>query len=132
MNGYIVNIEEVTLENHYFREVLYTAKNTQLVLMSLKAGEDIGEEVHNLDQFIRLEQGEGKVVLNGVEHDISDGMAVVVPAGVRHNIINTSPSLELKLYSLYSPPDHKDGTLHINKDEALADTMDHFDGKTTE
>ena len=132
MNGYVVNIEEVTLENSYFRKVLYTAKNSQLVVMSLKAREDIGEEIHNLDQFIRVEAGEGKAILNGIEHDISDGIAVVVPAGTKHNIINTSPDSELKLYTLYSPPNHRDGTLHITKNEAMEDEEEHFDGRTTE
>ena len=132
MKGYIDNIEKSTLENSNFRKVLYTAKNSQLVLMSLMPGEEIGEEVHTLDQFLRIEKGVGKAILDGVEHEISDGSAVVVPAGTRHNIINTSPDAELKLYTIYSPPEHRDGTVHATKADAIADTADHFDGKTTE
>lgn len=132
MKGYIANIEKLSLENEYFRKVLYTAKNSQLVLMSLKPGEDIGEEVHELDQFLRCEAGEGRAVLNGLEYEISDGFSIVVPAGTKHNIINTSLDKPLKLYTLYSPPDHLDGTIHKTKEDALADSEDHFDGKTTE
>ena len=132
MRGYIANIEKLSLENEDFRRVLYTAKNSQLVVMSLEPGEDIGEEVHQLDQFIRCEAGTGKAVLDGVEHEISDGFAVVVPAGAKHNIINISPDKPLKLYTLYSPPNHKDGTVHATKADALADEGEHFDGKTTE
>src|SRR3990167_5959801 len=131
MKGYIVNIEKLSLENENFRKVLYTAKNSQLVLMSLKPGEEIGEEVHQLDQFIRCEAGVGKAILNGVEHEISDGFAVVVPAGASHNIINTSTDKSLKLYTLYSPPNHKDGVIQKTKEEAEANE-EHFDGKTTE
>lgn len=130
MKGYVVNIEKATKENGNFRKVLYTAKNSQLVLMTLKPGEDIGEEVHTLDQFIRVEEGEGKAVLDDVEHKIEDGSAVVIPAGTKHNIINTSDS-EIKLYTIYSPPEHRDGVIHVTKDEAIADD-EHFDGKTTE
>jgi mannose-6-phosphate isomerase-like protein (cupin superfamily) len=131
MKGYIENIEKLSLENENFRKVLYTAKNSQLVVMSLKPGEDIGEEVHQLDQFIRCESGQGKAILDGVEHPISDGSAVVVPAGARHNIINTSSDRPLKLYTLYSPPNHRDGVIHQTK--AQAETgEEHFDGKTTE
>ncbi len=100
--------------------------------MSLKPGEDIGEEVHELDQFLRCEAGEGRAVLNGLEYEISDGFSIVVPAGTKHNIINTSLDKPLKLYTLYSPPDHLDGTIHKTKEDALADSEDHFDGKTTE
>lgn len=131
MKGYVANIEKMSIENEYFRKVLYTAQNSQLVLMSLKPGEDIGEEIHELDQFIRCEAGEGKAVLDGVEHLISDGFAIVVPAGAMHNIINTSASNDLKLYTLYSPPNHKDGTIHKTKSEAEANE-EHFDGKVTE
>ncbi|OGZ70262.1 MAG: cupin [Candidatus Staskawiczbacteria bacterium RIFCSPLOWO2_01_FULL_33_9] len=131
MKGYISNIEKLSLENENFRKVLYTAKNSQLVLMSLKPGEEIGEEVHQLDQFIRCEAGVGKAILNGVEHEISDGFAVVVPAGASHNIINTSTDKPLKLYTLYSPPNHKDGVIQKTKEEAEANE-EHFDGKTTE
>jgi mannose-6-phosphate isomerase-like protein (cupin superfamily) len=132
MKGYVDNIEKSTLENTNFRKVLYTAKNSQLVFMSLMPGEEIGEEVHTLDQFLRIEKGLGKAILDGIEHEISDGSAVVVPAGTRHNIINTSPDAELKLYTIYSPPEHRDGTVHATKADAIADTADHFDGKTTE
>jgi mannose-6-phosphate isomerase-like protein (cupin superfamily) len=131
MKGYVVNIEKLSIENENFRQVLYTAKNSQLVLMSLKPGEDIGEEVHTLDQFFRCESGTGKAVLDGVEHEISDGTAVVVPAGAMHNIINTSVDAPLKLYTIYSPPNHRDGVLHATKEQAEADEEE-FDGKTTE
>lgn len=132
MKGYIANIEELTLANENFRKVLYTAKNSQLVVMNLKPGEDIGEEVHQLDQFIRCEAGNGRAVLDGVEHQIRDGFVVVVPSGTKHNIINISADKPLKLYTLYSPPNHKDGTVHITKQDAQADESEHFDGKTTE
>ena len=131
MKGYVENIEQLTLENDNFRKVLYTAKHSQLVLMSLKPGEDIGAEVHELDQFLRVEAGEGKAVLDGVEHPVKDGSAIVVPAGTEHNVINTSDE-EMKLYTIYSPPEHKDGTVHVTKDDAMHDEEDHFDGKTTE
>src|SRR5690348_2317738 len=132
MNGYVVNIEEVSKENDNFRKVLYTDKNSQLVVMSLKPGEDIGEEVHQLDQFIRCEAGEGKAILNGVEHKISDGFAVVVPEGTRHNLVNTSTDREMKLYTLYTPPNHRDGVVHVTKADAAADEAEHFEGETTE
>lgn len=132
MKGYIINIEKISLGNENFREVLYTAKNSQLVIMNLKPDEDIGEEIHQLDQFIRCEAGQGKAILDDIEHDISDGFVVVVPAGTKHNIINTSKSKELKLYTLYSPPNHKDKTIHITKADAEADESEHFDGKTSE
>lgn len=131
MKGYVINIEKAAKENENFRKALYTAKNSQLVLMTLKAGEEIGEEVHELDQFIRIEQGEGKAVLDGVEYKIGDGSAIVIPAGARHNVINDSDS-DMKLYTIYSPPEHKDGTIHRSKSDALADKEDHFDGITTE
>jgi mannose-6-phosphate isomerase-like protein (cupin superfamily) len=131
MNGYITNIEKDTLENKNFRKVLYTAKNSQLVLMSLKPGEEIGMEVHTLDQFLRIEAGEGKAVLDGKEHNIKDGTAVVVPAGINHNFINTSATEDLKLYTIYSPPEHKDGVIRATKEEAEKEE-EHFDGKTTE
>lgn len=132
MKGYITNIEKLSLENEKFRRVLYTAKNSQLVVMSLKPGEDIGEEVHQLDQFIRCEAGTGKAILDDVEDEISDGFVVVVPAGTKHNIINLSADEPLKLYTLYSPPNHKDGTTHATKADAIADEAEHFEGKTTE
>lgn len=131
MKGYVTNIEKATEENSNFRQVLYTAKNSQLVLMSLKPNEEIGAEVHKLDQFIRIEEGEGKAVLDGVEHNIEDGSAVVIPAGINHNIINTSSEKEMKLYTIYSPPEHQDGVVRATKAEAEANE-EHFDGKTTE
>lgn len=130
MKGYVSNIEKASEENNNFRQVLYTAKNSQLVLMSLKPGEDIGEEVHNLDQFIRVERGEGKAVLDGLMYAISDGFAVVIPAGTKHNIIN-GPNFEMKIYTLYSPPNHRDGVVHQTKEEAEKDE-EHFDGRTSE
>ena len=132
MKGYVDNIEKATLENSNFRTVLYTAKNSQLVLMSLKPGEEIGEEVHHLDQFIRVEKGMGRAILDDVEHAIQDGTAIIIPAGTKHNVINMSSDLELKLYTIYSPPEHIDGIVHATKQDALADTADHFDGKITE
>ncbi len=131
MKGYVTNIEKLTVENEKFRQVLYTAKNSQLVLMSLKPNEEIGEEVHHLDQFFRIESGVGKAVLDGVSHDITDGSAVVVPAGTNHNIINTSSDKMLKLYTIYSPPNHRDAVVHDTKQQAEADD-ETFDGKTTE
>lgn len=131
MKGYVASIEEAALANENFRQILYTAKNCQLVVMNLRPGEDIGEEVHQLDQFLRVEAGVGKVMLDGVEHPISDGFAILVPAGTRHNLINTSAEKPMKLYTLYAPPHHRDGVVHQTKAEAEADT-EHFDGKTTE
>jgi mannose-6-phosphate isomerase-like protein (cupin superfamily) len=131
MKGYVENIEKVSLENSAFRQVLYTAKNCQLVVMSLKAGEDIGEEVHQLDQFLRVESGIGQAVLDGVSHEISDGFAILVPAGAKHNIINTGDA-PMKLYTLYAPPNHLDGRVHKTKADAEADEGEHFDGGTTE
>jgi mannose-6-phosphate isomerase-like protein (cupin superfamily) len=130
MKGYVINIEKETKKNSDFRRVLYTAKNSQLVLMSIKPGEEIGMEVHELDQFLRFEEGEGKAILDGVEHSVKDGDAVVVPAGTNHNFINTGDK-DLKLYTIYSPPNHRDGVVHKTKAEAEADD-EHFDGKTTE
>ena len=128
MKGYITNIEKATVENADYRRVLYTAKNSQLVLMSLKTGEEIGEEVHHLDQFIRIEEGKCKVILDGVESIMEEDYAVVIPVGTKHNVINIGAS-DLKLYSIYSPPEHKDGTVHKTKADAAEE---HFDGKTTE
>jgi len=127
MSGYKINIEEKTLQNENFREVLYTAQHSQLVVMSLLPNEDIGVEVHEIvDQFIRIEEGEGKAILNGEEHDLTDGVAIVVPAGTVHNIINTSSEKKLKLYTVYSPAHHKDKTIHNTKQDALSDTQDHI------
>lgn len=120
MKSYIENIEERTQTNEHFREVLYTSEHLQLVVMSLAPGEDIGAEVHQLDQFIRVESGEGKAVLDGEESSLADGVAVIIPAGVHHNIINTSSAMPLKLYTLYGPPNHPVGTIHHNKAEADA------------
>ncbi len=130
--GYVVNIENESTQNDNFRKVLYTTKNCQLVVMSLLPGEEIGEEIHHLDQFIRVEVGTGKTVLSGVESAIGDGFAVVVPAGTLHNIINTSTDKPMKLYTVYAPPHHRDGVVHQTKAIAEADTTDTFDGKTTE
>lgn len=131
MKGYITNIEKLSLENENFRKVLYTDKNTQLVLMSLLAGEEIGEEIHDVDQFLRVEKGTGTAILNDVPGEISDGSVIIVPVGTKHNIINTGTE-EMKLYTLYMPPHHRDGVIHKTKAEAEADTTDEFDGKTTE
>lgn len=128
MKGYIINIEKTTIENTDYRRVVYTAKHSQLVLMSIAPGGEIGEEVHHLDQFLRFEAGEGKVVLNGVEHAVSVDTAVVVPEGVRHNVINTGTAA-LKLYTVYSPPEHKDGLVEKTKEDEI---KEHFDGTTTE
>ena len=128
MKGLIINLGSATEKNMDYRRVLYTAKHTQLVLMSLQPGEEIGEEVHDLDQFIRLERGQGKVVLDGVEHNVFAEDAVLIPEGTRHNVINTGSEV-MKVYSLYSPPEHKDGTVHPTKAEAVEE---HFDGNTTE
>ena len=116
MTGYVTNIEADTLANTDYRRVLFTGENTQLVLMTLQPGEEIGEEVHaEHDQFIRVESGSGVVVLNGKKHDLGDGVAVVIPAGTLHNVINTSRGEPLRLYTLYSPPEHPDGTRHRTK-----------------
>ncbi|MDP1719061.1 MAG: cupin domain-containing protein [bacterium] len=131
MKGFVINIEKASLENEYFRQVLYTDKNTQLVVMSLKPKEEIGAEVHKLDQFIRCEAGQGKAILDGVEHEVRDGFAIIVPMGTLHNIINTSADKPMKLYTVYAPPNHRDGVIHKTKAEAEADE-ESFDGKTTE
>jgi len=130
MKGFIQNIEELAVNNDEFRQVLYTAKYCQLVLMALKPGEEIGAEVHTLDQFFRVEEGSGEAVLNGVQTAIRDGFAVIVPAGTKHNIINTG-TVPLKLYTLYSPPNHRDGVIHHTRADAEADA-EQFDGLTTE
>ncbi|MDP1927812.1 MAG: cupin domain-containing protein [Thiobacillus sp.] len=130
MQGFVKDIEDIAIRNNAFRQVLYTAKNCQLVVMALKPAEEIGAEVHKLDQFFRVEEGTGEAVLDGVRTAISAGFAVLVPAGANHNIINTG-SVSLKLYTLYAPPNHRDGVVHQTRDEAEADN-EHFDGKTTE
>lgn len=131
MKGYVVNIEDATKQNENFRKVLYTASKSQLVVMSLKPGEEIGMEVHELDQFIRVESGKGKAILDGVEHDLEDDWAVVIPMGTHHNIVNTSDTEPMKLYTIYSPPEHRFDVVHATKPEAEADE-EHFDGRTTE
>lgn len=124
--GYVTNIEKDTLENDNFRKVLFTAKHSQLVLMHLQPGEEIGAEVHELDQFIRVEAGTGKTIMDGNETEIADGSAIVIPAGTNHNIVNTSQTEPMKLYTIYSPPEHRDGTVHKTKADAIADTEDHY------
>jgi len=132
MKGFCSNIEKDTLENANFRRVLYTGKNSQLVLMSLPPKEDIGMEVHmENDQFFRIEKGEGKCIIDGNEYELKDGTAIVVPAGAQHNIINTSETEELKMYTIYSPAHHKDGIVRVTKQEAETNGEE-FDGKTTE
>lgn len=132
MKGFNSNIEKDTLENGSFRKVLYTGGHSQLVVMSLRPGEEIGMEVHpDNDQFLRFEKGTGKVIIDGNEYSIADGFAVIVPAGAEHNVINISETEELKLYTVYSPAHHKDGTIHETKEDAMA-SEEEFDGKTTE
>lgn len=132
MKGFITNIEEITLANKNFREVLYTSKYSQLVLMSLKPNEDIGMEVHpGNDQFIRFEKGEGECSIDGITHVVTGGMAVVIPAGAKHNITNTSGTEQLKLYTIYSPAHHKDGMVRATKKAAEASDPE-FKGVTTE
>ena len=131
MKGFVADIEELTEKNSDFRRVLYTGKNLQLVLMSLKPGEEIGEEVHeDRDQFFRVEMGEGEVRIDGNRSKIEDDDAIIVPAGARHNVVNTGDK-PLRLYTLYAPPEHRDGTVHATKAAADA-SEEHFDGKTTE
>jgi mannose-6-phosphate isomerase-like protein (cupin superfamily) len=130
MKGFVQNIESLAVANDKFRQVLYTAKNSQLVLMSLKPGEDIGAEIHKVDQFFRIEEGSGEALLNGARTPIQAGFAVLVPAGVNHNIINTG-EVSLKLYTLYAPPNHRDGIIHQSRADAEGDS-EHFDGKTSE
>ena len=132
MKGFSANIEKETLENANFRKVLYTGKHSQLVLMSLPPDTEIGMEVHSEnDQFFRFEKGEGKVVIDGNEYAVSDGSAIVVPAGAEHNVMNVSATEELKLYTIYSPAHHKDGIVRATKEEAEANDAE-FDGVTTE
>lgn len=130
MKGFVQDIEGLAVKNDEFRRVLYTAKHCQLVLMALRPAEEIGAEVHTLDQFFRVEEGAGEVVLDGVRTPVHAGFAIVVPAGAKHNIINTGDR-PLKLYTLYAPPNHRDGVVHHTRADAEADT-EHFDGKTTE
>lgn len=132
MKGFKVNIEKDTIKNKNFRKVLYTGPHSQLVLMSLKPKEDIGAEVHSEnDQFLRFEGGRGRVEIDSTKYTVKDGDAVVIPAGAKHNVINTSATEDLKLYTIYSPPHHKDGIVRKTKVEAEANDEE-FDGKTTE
>jgi mannose-6-phosphate isomerase-like protein (cupin superfamily) len=132
MKGFKTNIEKATLENSSFRKVLYTAKNLQLVLMSLRPGEEIGEETHpDNDQFFRFEGGQGKCLIDGHEHEVKDGDAIIIPAGARHNVMNTDRSAELKMYTIYAPPHHEDGIIRATKQEAEANDQE-FNGVTTE
>ena len=129
MKGFVDDIEKLTEENEDFRRVLYTGHHLQLVLMSLRPGEEIGEEVHeDRDQFFRIEEGEGEVVIDGVRHEVEDDDAIIVPAGARHNVICTGDS-PLRLYTLYGPPEHRDGVVHPTKADAREE---HFDGRTSE
>lgn len=132
MKGYSTTIEKETKKNSDFRRVLYTGKYSQLVLMSLKPMEEIGMETHpNIDQFFRFEEGEGKVIIDSVEHKVKDGDAVIVPAGAKHNVVNTSKKSELKLYTIYSPPEHQDKVVRHTKADAEA-LPEEYDGKPTE
>lgn len=132
MKGYSSNIKELSVENVNFRQVLYTGKHCQLVLMSLKPGEEIGLETHTEnDQFFRFEAGQGLVKIDDNEYKVSNGSAVIVPAGAKHNVVNSSESEDLKLYTIYMPPHHKDGIVRITRDEAM-DNEEDFDGTTTE
>ena len=132
MKGFSSNIEKDTVENTNFRKVLYTSKHSQLVLMTLQPGEEIGLEIHaDNDQFFRCEKGEGKAIIDGNEHLLSDGVAVIIPAGAEHNVINTSATDTLNLYTIYSPAHHKDGTIHATKAVAEASEED-YDGINTE
>jgi len=127
MIGFIKNIEKLSLSNDNFRHVIYPGQHTQLVVMSLQPNEEIGSETHQTtDQFLRIEKGKGKVVIDNVESSIEDGDAIIIPAGSEHNVINISPTEKLKLYTLYSPPHHKDQTVHKTKSDALKDESDHI------
>lgn len=131
MKGFVANIEELTEENSDFRRVLYTGKNLQLVLMAIEPGGEIGEEVHNdRDQFFRVEKGKGAVMIDGQRSKIKGDDAIIVPAGARHNIMNTGDE-PLRLYTLYAPPEHRDGTVHATKSDSET-SEEHFDGQTTE
>lgn len=128
MKGYITNIEQATLENTDYRRVLYTTPLSQLVLMCIEPGDEIGMETHDLDQFIRIEQGKANVILNGTKHQVEDDFAIVIPAGTQHNVISTGNEA-LKLYSVYTPPEHKHGIVHATKAD---DAEEHFDGVISE
>ena len=128
MADYVGNIEDKAINNDYFREIVYTGKYCQLVVMSLKPGEEIGSEVHkDVDKFFRIEKGRGKVIIDGKENQIIEGVDIVVPAGSEHNVINAVSNSDLKLYTIYSPPQHKDGIIHkTKKEDAMADETDHL------
>jgi len=128
MHGYVINIEKETVQNEDYRRVLYTTKHSQLVVMAIQPGDEIGEETHNLDQFIRFEKGIGRVVIDGVGYEVEDDFAVVIPAGACHNVVNTGADV-MKLYSLYMPPEHKHGIVHKLKSD---ETHEHFDGVVSE
>jgi mannose-6-phosphate isomerase-like protein (cupin superfamily) len=130
MKGFVNDIESSAKTNEEFRRVVYTAKHCQIVLMSLKPKEEIGAEIHHLDQFFRVEEGTGEAVLDQVRTAIQPGFAILIPAGTNHNIINTG-SVAMKLYSIYAPPNHRNGVVHHTRADAEADN-EHFDGKTTE
>ena len=130
MKGFVKDIESISVKNNDFRRVIYTAKYSQLVVMSLAPSEEIGEEIHKLDQFFRVEEGSGEAVLEGVRTPIASGFAIIVPAGTNHNIINTG-RVSMKLYTLYSPPNHRDGVVHHTRNDAEQDD-EHFAGLTTE
>ena len=130
--GFVADIEGDTRRNADFRRVLYTGKGAQLVLMRLKPGEEIGEEAHDdVDQFFRFEAGTGVVVIDGVRHAVKDGTGVIVPCGARHNVVNTSKTADLKLYTIYSPPEHKDKVVRKTKQDAEA-SPEEYDGRPTE
>lgn len=132
MKGFHSKIEKDTLDNPNFRKVIYTGKHSQLVIMSLKPKEDIGMETHDEnDQFFRFERGQGKCIIDDNEYEISDGVAIIVPAGTKHNIINTSDTEDLKFYTIYSPAHHKDGIVRETKEDAVSNDSE-FDGVTTE
>lgn len=131
MKGYVINLETATQSNTDFRRVLYTGVHSQLVLMHLNPQEEIGSEVHTLDQFIRIERGTARAILDGVQHELTDGSAVIIPAGTNHNIINTSATEPVKLYTVYSPPEHRDGVVRHTKSDAESQE-EHFSGQTTE
>ncbi|MFN7160301.1 MAG: cupin domain-containing protein [Candidatus Gracilibacteria bacterium] len=128
MRGYVLNIEQETLDNNDYRRVLYTAKSSQLVLMCIQPGDEVGEEIHGVDQFLRIEEGEGKVYIDENEYEVKKEFAVIIPQGAKHNVVNTG-TIPLRLYSLYSPAEHKDRTVHKTKAD---EKEEHFDGKTTE
>ena len=131
MKGFVDDIEQATLANDDFRRVLYTGHNLQLVVMAIQPGDEIGEEVHDdRDQFFRIEEGSGTIMIDGKANKVEDDFAVIVPAGARHNVINDGDA-PLKLYTIYGPPEHRDGTVHATKAHASGD-HEHFDGKTSE